>query len=152
MPQYITQQDIIDRVSADFFVGVSDRDGDQITDHSAVLSAIDDAEAEVNSYLGQRYSIPLSGVTSLEDPTLNEFPFILRRITSDIAIYRLANEHDRLTKEIRVRYEDSILWLEKVSRYEASLGASSVPATLHGGPQFIGPERIFVRDKMAGLV
>jgi len=54
---YATQQDIVDRYSADALLMVTDRDGN--VDVQQVLRALEDADDEINTYIGKRYPLPL---------------------------------------------------------------------------------------------
>lgn len=151
MPFYIHRQSVIDRYGPEFSAdnaGLGES-GDQ--DYTSTDEAIRDAEAEVNSYVAKCYVLPLPGVTDLEDPRSNaSVPQELRRPAVDIAVYRLASEHDRLTKERRRRYEDAVKWLEKLANKDVSLTVGIVPS--QGGVTREGPERIFTREKIDNLV
>ncbi len=151
MPFYVSRASVIRRYGPKFSAknaGLGEG-GDQ--DFTSMDEAIKDAEAEVNSYVAKCYVLPLPGVTDLADPTTNTFvPQELRRVAVDIAVYRLAAEHDRLTKERRRRYDDAIKWLKMLANKEVSLTVGSVPS--QGGVTREGPDRIFTRDTQSGLV
>lgn len=154
MPQYVSKQAIIDRYGEDFLSRMADRNDDQDLDEDPVDRAIRDAESEVDSYIGVVHSLPLPGVTDRDDPENNSsVPYVLRRVCIDITVYRLASEHDELTKERRRRYEDAIAWLMKVSESKVSLGIpTDVAETAPSGVKRYGPNRIFTRDDTDGLV
>lgn len=151
MPFYISQASLEARYGEEAVNFDADDDGDQELDADKVARAIGDAEAEVNSYVGRVYPLPLPGVTDIAAPESNtSVPPELRRVATDIAMYRLVPEHDRLTKERRKRYDDAVAWLKSLAMKEVVLTLASLPAaspvTLHG------PERIFTRCKTDGLV
>lgn len=151
MPFYIHRESVIARYGAEFAAenaGLGEG-GDQ--DFTSTDEAIKDAEAEVNSYVAICFELPLPGVSDVPDPRTNPYvPQELRRPTVDIAVYRLASEHDRLTKERRRRYEDAIAWLEKLAAKKVTLTVGVVPS--QGGVTREGPDRIFTRDKIDNLV
>lgn len=151
MPFYISTQSVSKRYGEEFLTFNADRDHDSDTDHDAVDCAIRDAEAEVNSYIVKRHPLPLPGVTDIPLPEANvSVPPELRRVAVDIAVYRLAAEHDRLTKERRKRYDDALAWLKMFCEEKVSLTIGGI--TTAGGVTREGPCRIFTREKMDGLI
>lgn len=142
MPVYATQQDVLDAYGERFSVMVSDRDLDGVEDDASLTRALDDADGEIDAYVGAVYEIPLSTI-----------PQSLRRVAVDIAVYRLANEHDVLTEEIRRRYEDARMLLRDIASRKASLGlpTASTPPSVGGGVVRTGPDRVFTRSKTGGL-
>ena len=73
-----------------------------------VQVALQDAEEEINGYIGSRYSLPLANV-----------PSNLKRIACDIARYRLYTE-DPL-EHITKLYDDAIAFLKRVQDKKADL-------------------------------
>ena len=73
-----------------------------------VQVALQDAEEEINGYIGSRYSLPLASV-----------PSNLKRIACDIARYRLYTEDpfEHITK----LYDDAIAFLKRVQDKKADL-------------------------------
>ncbi len=152
MPKYITKQSIIDRYGEDLFTQVADLDCDDVADVNPVDSAIADAEACVDSFLGNRYTLPLPGIVSTIDPSLNTVPAALIRPTVDIAVYLLTSEHPSLTEERKARWEQAKMWLKKVANEEIALGIETPPPTRNGGVVRTGPDRKLTRDKTRGLL
>lgn len=151
MPFYIARASVEKRYGEEFTVFNSDRDADLDQDRDAVACAIVDAEAEVNSYVARRHPLPLPGVTDIPDPEANaSVPPELRRVAVDIAVYRLASEHDKLTEERRQRYEDAVKWLCMLAEGKVVLTTGSVEPV--GGVTREGPDREFTRSKMDGLL
>ncbi len=72
-------------------------------------TALADATAEMDGYLGRRYSLPLdSGGASI--------PPVLQRLCCDIAIYRLmALLPKEAVADARRRYDDALAWLEDLA-------------------------------------
>jgi phage gp36-like protein len=150
--KYITKSDIIDRYGEDLFVQVADLNCDGTADIDAVIQAIEDAEACVDSYIGNRYALPLPGIISATTPALNTVPAALIRPTVDIAIYFLTSEHPTLTEERTKRYDQAKVWLKMVGNSELSLGVDEPPPSRNGGVVRYGPARVFTRDKTGGLL
>jgi phage gp36-like protein len=107
---YIDKAMMILKFSEPEIIQLTDRDGSTHAIVDAVLDpAMLDAEAEVDSYLGSRYVLPLPSV-----------PEILQVFTCDIARYRLYD--DAAPAEVQRRYERAVSWLKDVSRGLVSLG------------------------------
>lgn len=130
--RYADLETMVVRFGQDEMVRISNRNRSALEINAEVVwRAIDDASAEVDSYLG-RYTLPLAAV-----------PRVLINVTCDIARYRLYD--DRATDQVTRRYTDAVRMLEKVARGDLQLGMSAaqtvVPTT--GGPQVVGPDRVF---------
>jgi phage gp36-like protein len=105
---YATQQDIVDRYSADALLMVTDRDGN--VDVQQVLRALEDADDEINTYIGKRYPLPLVTV-----------PRVITRVAVDLALYRLSDGAG-YTEERRQRYDDAVKLLASIAAGKVSLG------------------------------
>lgn len=102
----------------------------------AVLSrAIADADAEIDGFVGARYSLPLP------DPV----PPVLVPVACDIARYRLYD--DAVPDVVRQRYEDAVSRLKDIAAGRLTLGiepASTTPAS--AGVRFRSRDRVFSDD------
>ena len=135
---YATSAQVKERRGADALLLLTDRDGDGAADDGAIERALEDASAEIDTWLAAKYDLPLS-----------ETPAVLTRLAADIAVYRLAVGADRRIDEHRVRYDDAVALLKRIAKGEASLGLKSP-----GPPSraFVSSQpRRFTRDSMAGL-
>lgn len=99
---YITQDDLITHFGHDEILELTDRFNEGEINTDILTDGITRAEAEVNSYISARYSVPL------ESPDAH-----LKQIAMDIWRYRMSDNHT--TEEIKERYRDAIKWLDKVS-------------------------------------
>lgn len=144
---YATQDDIVALYSLDA-LHVADRDGDGVPDAAAVARALDGAAAEIDSYLGVRYQLPVADPSGL-----------LKQFSVDVAMYRLALSRDVLTEEHRRRYDDVVKHLVKIAEGKASLNLpapvdaeTGVPTPTSPRPIVAGgPQRLFTRDTTRGL-
>jgi len=114
---YATQANIIDRYGENALYAVADRDGDGALDDEAIGRALDDATAEIDSYLAARYPLPLTVA-----------PKIIVILCVDIALYRLSPDHG--TEERRKRYEDAVRMLKLISEGKMSLGIEEPEAPI----------------------
>ena len=138
---YATIQDCVDRYGDDLITVLTDREKNGVRNDERLSQALSDAGAEIDASLRQRYELPLQGS-----------PELLRRIETDMALYRLASEADLATDERRQRYDDAIKLLALLRVGKASLGlqgpAPEVARKVHSS----GPDPVFGRDPMRGLL
>lgn len=140
---YSGQTDILNQIDSTVLLQLTDDAGAGSIDADVVTRAIADADATIDSYCQDRYSIPLSPV-----------PPKIRQISVDIAIYNLYSRRaDMGMPEIRTdRNKEAIRFLEKVAEGKISLGADTPsPANTGNTVSIAGNDRIFTRDKMSGF-
>lgn len=149
MAPYALQADLEQRFGVDAILISSDRNGTGEIDTSIVANALVDATAEIDTYLSERFDLPLSTV-----------PTVLGRICCDISYYRMSSDIGTLTDEKRKRYEDAIKWLEGVASGKLGLGLStddtvSVDLPESGSGDLVTSsgvsERLFTRSSMGRL-
>jgi phage gp36-like protein len=87
----------------------SDADRAQL-DVVRATRAIASADAEIDSYLVGRYSVPVT-------PT----PALLKQLSIDIALYRMALTMPHRSDEMRQRYEDALKTLDKLAAEKIDL-------------------------------
>jgi phage gp36-like protein len=136
---YCTQADIEEQLSEDELIQLTDDAGLGSVDTTVVDRAIADADDEINSYLQERYTVPLSPV-----------PGLVRKLSVDLAIYNLYSRRDIEAPVRTQRYEADVKLLKSLAKGEASLGVEAPPAEVHDeGIKTSRPEsdRIFTREK-----
>ncbi|WP_040728227.1 gp436 family protein [Thiomicrorhabdus sp. Kp2] len=131
---YATQIDIENRYGTDSLLVVADRNDDQVVDAEVVTAALEDASAEIDSYVGVKYALPLATV-----------PRVLSQLCVDIAFYKLSADADMATEERRQRYDDAIGLLKRFSRGEVTLGLPQPPQTNNGVAYIQSKPRRFKR-------
>jgi len=139
---YCSQDDIQDQIPVNELISLTDDDGFGVVDSTVVERAIMDAEAVIDAYCQNRYSVPF-------DPA----PAIIRRICVDLAIHNLLSRRavEDLPKVREGRKIDAYRFLEKVATGTILLGAATPEPTV--SPQAVtinGPERVFSRDRLTG--
>lgn len=115
---YATQQDMIDAQGEDLIVTISDRDNNGAIDTAAVTKALAAASSEIDSYLANRYVVPVASPSAM-----------LANVCIDIAIYRLAARAAALTEEMRLRYTDAIAWLKEVAKGNVEVIGATPPGS-----------------------
>lgn len=132
---YATQADLTDRFGAVEMAQVTDRVSGVVIDVTVLGRALSDADAEIDSYLATRYSLPLAST-----------PVVLVRLAADVARYRLFD--DAAPAQVRQRYEDAINLLKRMASGDVQLAGSTVltPATGTGHGNAVAvksPDRVF---------
>jgi len=112
---YASQQDIVDLYGMDLLLRVSDHDKDQVPDPQIVEMGLKGADEICDAYLSAQYTVPVTPV-----------PGVVRTCAIDIAVYKMAMDRPRRTDEMRVRYEDALKLLEKISTGKVGLGVPPV--------------------------
>lgn len=138
---YVTQQELADRYGSDELIAIADRDRDGTADAAVIDRAITDASAEIDSYLGTRYSVPL-----------NPAPAAVKSACADIARYRLMD--DRPLDEAVKRYDSAIRFLRDVATGRASLGITepaAQAAPFHYAATRTEADRTHSRDTLDGF-
>ena len=135
---YCTQADLLEQISQDKLIQLTDDDDAGIVDSDMVTRAIADADAEIDSYCGTKYDIPFSPV-----------PVMIRKVSVDIAIYNLYTRRQGAPEDRKERYDDAISFLKDVSKGIASLGGDGPSADDDSGPEAttVKSDRVFSRGR-----
>lgn len=108
---YATKDDIDQLYGADLLIRIADYDRDGAADPEVVNRGLQSADEICNAYLSAQYSVPVL-------PT----PGVVRTCAIDIAVYKIALGRGGRTDEMRVRYEDALSLLERISTGKVGLG------------------------------
>lgn len=135
---YCTQSDLLEQISEDKLIQLTDDDDLGIIDASAIARAIADADAEIDGYAATRYDVPFSPV-----------PVSIRKQSVDITIYNLYARRTGAPDDRRTRYNDAIRYLKDLSRGSVSVGADGPAIDADGGPESTPPrsDRIFTSGR-----
>jgi phage gp36-like protein len=143
---YITDADIEERLGTAAYIQLADDDGNGIADVGVVDEARLGAEGEVNSYLGGRYSVPVSLTTH---PDLAD---VLASFTLDLAEYRLRLRRPPVPDDARRRRDQAIEWLTRVAegRIELPSAVGIAASTARGTIAAVtGEKRVLTRDELS---
>lgn len=141
---YCTLIDLKNLIPEDVIIQLTDDEGVGVVNEARVTEAIAQADAEIDSYCGVKYTVPFTTV-----------PDIVKKISVDLAIYNL---YSRKVEEIPAtrsdRYKNAIRQLEGISSGKISIGEDPAPtgSSESGAEVNVGSEdRIFTREKLAGF-
>ncbi|MGJ4945074.1 gp436 family protein [Bradyrhizobium sp. HKCCYLS1011] len=118
MMGYASKEDIDDLYGTDLLVRIADYDRDGVPDPLVIQRGLDGADEICDAYLSSQYTVPVV-------PT----PGIVKNCAIDIAVYKIALGRTGRTDEMRVRYEDALAILEKISTGKVGLGLPPVTTT-----------------------
>lgn len=105
---YAAEIDLVERFSALELAQLTDRTHGVAIDQLVLGRALADAQAEIDSYLATRYTLPLATT-----------PAVINRLACEIARYRLYD--DGVPATVRQRYEDAVSLLKKLSSGDVRL-------------------------------
>ncbi len=130
---YAIQSDIEDLYGAALLLKIADLDRDGIPDPEVVQKGLRSADEIINAYLSALYTLPLPST-----------PGVVREMAVDIAVYKIALLRAARTDEMRLRYEDALKLLERISTGKAGLGLTpgeggeGTPGAIDTGPSKAG--------------
>ncbi|WP_316196576.1 DUF1320 domain-containing protein [Bradyrhizobium sp. SZCCHNS3053] len=113
---YATKEDIDELYGTALLVRIADYNNDREPDPEVIAKGLESADEICDAYLSAQYTIPVT-------PT----PGVVKNCAIDIAVYKIALGRTGRTDEMRVRYEDALKLLEKISTGKVGLGLP--PAT-----------------------
>lgn len=144
---YSTVDDIKKHIPEDIIVQLTDDENFGAINRERIDEAIIQADAEIDSYCGGRYSVPLN--------TGNGCPYVIKKLSVDIAIYNLYSrtvmEMSSVTSE---RYRNAIRQLEAISKGVISLGedpSPSAPTDSAAETNKATDTNVFTRDNLEGF-
>ncbi|WP_432772564.1 gp436 family protein [Vibrio parahaemolyticus] len=144
MAIYATKQDLLDRDSQMLWNFAVDRDTNTLND-TWINQALDQANEEIDSFLGRRYVLPL--------PTV---PGILNKIAIIIAFYWLADRDQQATNLLEERYKMQLETLREISNGKRELGLPTIEAPQEssvGKVELVQDnERQFTRKSLKGVL
>lgn len=143
---YITNSDIENRVGSAAYVQLADDDGDNIADVDVVDEVRLAAEGEVNSYLAQRYEVP---VDLAVHPELAD---LLTSITLDLAEYRLHARRPPVGSDVLRKRAHAIELLSRIAEGRAALPAATpiAPNATRGSvSDTTGSLRVLSREELS---
>jgi phage gp36-like protein len=139
---YCTLDDIKpDQLTETELIQLTDDDDAGVVDESVVTKAIADADAEIDGYCGQRYTVPFTTV-----------PAMIRKLSVDIAVYNLFSRRQGAPEGRKTRYDAAIKFLERVADGKAVV--TGVEGTTESAADRVSIEsatRVFSRSNMEGF-
>lgn len=111
---YSTVDDIRDQIPENEIIQLTDDVDLGVIDISVVERAVADADAEINSYCGERYAVPFSPV-----------PLIVRKFSVVLSIYNLFMRRGDIPDDRETHRDNAILFLKDVAKGIVTLGVDA---------------------------
>ncbi|OGC00140.1 hypothetical protein A2V82_16525 [candidate division KSB1 bacterium RBG_16_48_16] len=141
---YSAVSDIKKLIPEESLIQLTDDENLGTVNQGRVDEAIQQADSEIDSYCGGRYSVPFAVV-----------PGIIKKISVDVAIYNLYSRRVEEIPQTRAdRYKNAIRQLELISKGSISIGVDPEPAApskSNTAVQVVSSPKIFGRDNMKGF-
>lgn len=133
---YATADDMVRKFGRSEVLSLADPEDTGEIDAAILDGALTDASAEIDTYLGGRYRLPL-------DP----MPPHLATICCNIARYMLTGDERLETSAIDERYKAAVRYLELVASGKVTLGPTEdgITPSADGDVQFVQGTRVFAR-------
>jgi phage gp36-like protein len=116
---YCTEDDLLNMIPEEDLTDLTVESGN-VPDDNIIADAISKADAEINSYLGVRYIVPIF-------PT----PDQVKALSVDLAIYHLYSRHSIVRPVRQQKYADAVAFLKQVAAGQAVIiGPGGEPPTV----------------------
>jgi len=145
---YITNSDIEKRIGTADYIALTDDVGTGSADITLVDEARLGAEGEANSYLANRYAVP---VDLAQEP---EAAAALKTFVLDLAAYRLHSRKPPVPDDFARRRNEAVRWFERIANGLAHLPTALMPpenTALGTLGQADGPPRKMSRETLEDL-
>jgi len=139
---YSTLADITLQLDEDTLVQLTDDSDAGTVDETIVAKATEDADSEIDTHIGRKYTVPVSPV-----------PAAVRKWSVDIAIYNLYARREGPPDWRTERYNSAVRSLERIADGRAVLGAGNPDGNPPESnfPDMSSQTRIFTREGMDGF-
>lgn len=131
---YCTQNDIGKLIPTQELAELTTEAG-STPDSAVITEAIAKADAEIDSYLGVIYAVPISVL-----------PTRIKSLSEDFSLYYLYMRRSAIPEARQKAYDDGIAFLQLVASGKASLPSASGSSSQ--GMQLSSADAIFSRDNM----
>ena len=138
---YCVQTDIAKLLTPAQLVQLTDDDANGVADAAPITEAIAEADAEIDGYLGSRYTVPVSPV-----------PALLRTFSVAISLWKLYGRRSISNERRRQEYEDAIAKLKDLAAGRMVLPATGGGEVASDGSDLpeastVESDRVFSRGK-----
>ncbi len=135
---YSVLEDLLKMIPEEELAQITTESGDD-PDPAIVAEAISQADAEIDSYLGRRYQVPLSPV-----------PPRVKALSVDLAIYHLYSRRSVAPPVRRQNYEAAVAFLKQVAAGQAVVEVSGgePPGVNRDVGELTSATRVFRRDTL----
>ena len=135
---YCTENDLLKMIPVEDLSDLTVESG-EVPDSLVIADAISKADAEIDSYLGVKYVVPVSPI-----------PDQIKALSVDLAIYHLYSRHSIVLPVRQQKYEAAVAFLKQVAAGQAVImGPGGESATVaHEVTDAISAVRCFTRKTL----
>ena len=139
---YCEKSDILGQISEDQLINLTDDKKTGAVDETIIAQAIAEADAEIDGWVGKRYSVPLFPV-----------PAMAKKISTDFAVCNIYKRRRGLPEDRKLIYDNDIAFLKAVSKGDATLGVDDPTGSPQDGNAVVlaTSTRLFNRDNLKGF-
>ncbi len=134
---YSVKADILGLIPEETLIQLTDDNGAGIVDDAVVTRVIADADAEIDGYCGENYTLPFLPV-----------PVIIRKISVDIAIYNLYARRQGAPEDRAKRYDNAVKLLRDIQAGKITLGSAAPTEVAQDTVETESNDRIFTKDTL----
>jgi len=129
---YCSLEDVRKIIPESDLIQLTDDGGVGVVDESVLTEAIDQADREIDAYLGTRYPVPL-------DPV----PELIRNLSAQMAVFHLYGRRNLMSEVWENRYKNAVRLLDLIRRGEVTIGASfGETSTPSSGVRYAGNKKV----------
>lgn len=139
---YSTQADILNRMTQQELVQLTDDAGTGVVDAAKVDAAIAAADSLIDAYAGARYALPLASSEQV------------RTLSVDLAIFELEKRRRRIRDVTQQARDQALAFLRDVAAGRATLEQAATPQAAEASaekPDRQAQPRVFENDKLDGF-
>jgi phage gp36-like protein len=133
---YCTEDDLLNMIPEEDLTDLTVESG-EVPDSLVIADAISKADAEIDSYLGVKYVVPVSPA-----------PDQVKALSVDLAIYHLYSRHSIIPPVRQQKYDAAVAFLQQVAAGQAIItGPGGVlPTTVKDVTDVTSANRRFTRN------
>lgn len=137
---YATLDDLKNKLNERELVQLTDDNDAGVIDTDKTDDALEAADVEIDSYLGERYTLPLSSV-----------PKIINHVAADLAVINLFNRRNGPPEHWEEVQKKRLAFLEKLKSGDSTLGLEDPEAGSSNQAEVSSSKRVFTRDTLEGF-
>jgi phage gp36-like protein len=134
---YATLEDLKKALTEATLIDLTDDNDLGVIDTAVVENALEAADVEIDAYVGERYSLPLTEVHA-----------IIGKMSADLAIFNLYSRRQGPPDHWQARYNNAIKMLGMIRDGKLGLGVADPDTGDSNTAEVVSVDRIFTRDSL----
>jgi phage gp36-like protein len=134
---YSSNQDLLNDLSEDLLMQLTDDYGAGVVDWNVVEEKRCDADALIDGYCASGYPLPF-----------NPVPRVIRKLSRDITVYNLYDRRLGAPENVQRAYDNAIKLLGKIQAGDVELGADSSERAVDAGITTVSAHQEFTHRRL----